>query len=81
MYLEGAYWNQIVRLSGHMAVCRRHGFRSVSKFALELQFVISCPYDYQRRHFQNDIVVAILDFYGFVDLNFSLALNINSKPQ
>ena len=46
------------------------------KFALEFQF--QKPIDFQRRHFQNDCLVAILDFL-FPYSNFSLALNINSK--
>ena len=38
------------------------------------------PIDFQRRHFQNGRMVAILDFFVlFPDSNFSLALNINSK--
>ena len=36
------------------------------------------PIDFQRRHFQNGRLVAIL-FFLFPDSNFSLALNINSK--
>ena len=36
------------------------------------------PMDFQRRHFQNGYLVAILVFW-FPDSNFSLALNINSK--
>ena len=36
------------------------------------------PIDFQRGHFQNGRLVAILDFL-FPDSNFSLALNINSK--
>ena len=36
------------------------------------------PIDFQRGHFQNGRLVAILDFFGF-QTNFNLALNINSK--
>ena len=36
------------------------------------------PIDFQRRHFENGRLVAILDFW-FPDSNFTLALNINSK--
>ena len=38
------------------------------------------PIDFQRRHFQNGRLAAILDIL-FPDFNFSLALKINSKLQ
>ena len=38
------------------------------------------PIDFQRRHFENGRMAAILDFFGFWT-KFSLALNINSKVQ
>ena len=38
------------------------------------------PFDFQRRHFQNGRLAAILDFL-FPDCNFTLALNINLKLQ
>ena len=36
------------------------------------------PIDFQQGQIQNGRLVAILDFW-FLDFNFSLALNINSK--
>ena len=79
-----------VRPSVRPSVCRRHGFRSISQvcfgisiwnFICILMVVIGRsgdeePIDFQRCHFQNGGLAAILDFF-----NFSLALIINSKLQ
>ena len=71
MYLEGAYWNHIVCLLGRRVWPSVGDMGSVGDMASGAHMA-SC----------HDIVVAMLDFYGFVDFNFSLALNTpNSKLQ
>ena len=65
----GVYWIHLVRPS----VCRRHCFRSISQvcFGISLSNFICIlmvvigrkkPIDFQRRHFQNGRLAAILDF-------------------
>ena len=72
---EGLYWIHLVRPSVHPSVCRRHRTwfpEHKSSFLLwnfNLKFHMHIdggprqePIDFQRRHFQNGRLAAILDF-------------------
>ena len=66
----GVYWIHLVRLSVCPSVCRRHGFRSISQvcFGISISNLHvdgghrQKPIDFQRCHFQNGRLAAILDF-------------------